>query len=53
MVNAMRKLEKRAGASSGRVTNQNARSSDAPRSHAASVIEASSVRSRGKMTSTL
>src|SRR5947209_2015319 len=53
IVNAIRKLEKSAGASRGSVTNQNARSSDAPRSHAASVIDASSVRRRGRITSTL
>src|ERR1700761_4021824 len=53
MVNAIRKLENSAGPSSGRVTNQNARRSEAPRSHAASPIDGSSVRRRGRMTSTL
>ncbi len=53
IVNAMRKLENSAGAISGSVTNQNARNSEAPRSSAASLIDGSRVRKRGRITSTL
>ena len=52
ITNAIRKLETSAGESNGSVTRRKASSSLDPRSRAASTIDCSSVRSRGRITST-